>query len=188
MKTKTLLIAAMLSAMAAQPVLADGGKHHHKRDRHDRYGDYGRVTHVEPIYRVVRVPVSHEECGYEEVTRYRHSGAEASRSYTPLILGGILGGVVGNRLGKGHGRDALTVAGTVLGASVGHDVSRNNSHAAEPYRTTEHRCNTVTHYEEREEMDGYRVTYRYNGRRYTTIMPYDPGRRVRLDVDVRPSY
>lgn len=187
MKTKTLIVAAMMGALATAPAMADGGKHY-KRDKNDRYGDYGRVEHVEPVYRIVKVPVSHEECGYEEVTRYQHTRHEASRSYTPMILGGILGGVVGNRFGKGGGKDALTIAGTVLGASVGNDVSHNNARAAEPYRTTEHRCNTVTRYEEREEMDGYRVTYRYNGRRYTTMMPYDPGKRVPVTVDVRPAY
>ncbi|HYM35429.1 MAG TPA: hypothetical protein VET48_08540, partial [Steroidobacteraceae bacterium] len=41
-------------------------------------------------------------------------------------------------------------------------------------------------YEER--VDGYRVTYVYHGREYTTRMPYDPGRHIRVNVDVSPEF
>jgi uncharacterized protein YcfJ len=40
-------------------------------------------------------------------------------------------------------------------------------------------------YEER--IDGYRVTYEYNGREYTTRMPYDPGSKIRVRVAVAPA-
>jgi uncharacterized protein YcfJ len=36
-------------------------------------------------------------------------------------------------------------------------------------------------------IDGYRVTYVYQGREYSTRMPYDPGDRVRIRVDVIPA-
>ena len=35
-----------------------------------------------------------------------------------------------------------------------------------------------------ERIDGYRVTYVYNGRRQVTEMPYRPGDRIRVRVDV----
>jgi uncharacterized protein YcfJ len=38
-----------------------------------------------------------------------------------------------------------------------------------------------------ERIDGYRVTYEYNGRRQMTTLPYDPGDRIRVRVDVRPE-
>ena len=38
-----------------------------------------------------------------------------------------------------------------------------------------------------ERVEGYRVAYEYNGRRYETRMPYDPGERVRVRVDVFPD-
>ena len=41
------------------------------------------------------------------------------------------------------------------------------------------------HQEER--IDGYRVVYRYNGQKYATELPYDPGREIRVRVDVRPA-
>ena len=38
-----------------------------------------------------------------------------------------------------------------------------------------------------ERIDGYRVSYEYNGRQFTTRLPYDPGRKIRVRVDVRPE-
>ena len=38
----------------------------------------------------------------------------------------------------------------------------------------------------REVPVGYEVRYRYGGREFVTQMPFDPGRRVRVAVDIRP--
>ena len=38
-----------------------------------------------------------------------------------------------------------------------------------------------------ERVDGYDVTYEYAGREYVTRMPYDPGERIRIRVDVTPT-
>jgi hypothetical protein len=34
----------------------------------------------------------------------------------------------------------------------------------------------------------YLVTYRYDGREYTTVMPNDPGRNIRVRVAIAPDY
>ena len=49
------------------------------------------------------------------------------------------------------------------------------------------RCTTSDIVREEERIDGYNVTYRYNGQKYRTRMPYDPGDRLRIRVDVRPA-
>jgi hypothetical protein len=36
-------------------------------------------------------------------------------------------------------------------------------------------------------VTGYRVTYEYAGRSYTSVLPYDPGRRLAVRVDVEPA-
>ena len=46
-------------------------------------------------------------------------------------------------------------------------------------RTVQH-CRTVASY--RDEIRGYDVVYRYNGRDVHIRLPYDPGPTVRLDV------
>ena len=34
--------------------------------------------------------------------------------------------------------------------------------------------------------DGYEVTYRYKGERYKIEMPYDPGKRIKVRIQVSP--
>ena len=49
------------------------------------------------------------------------------------------------------------------------------------------RC--ATHYvtEERRDLEGYLVTYRYAGRQYTTRTHQHPGKRIRVRVEVTPA-
>jgi uncharacterized protein YcfJ len=49
------------------------------------------------------------------------------------------------------------------------------------------RCETRYHDEWQERVDGYRVTYLYHGHRQVTEMPYRPGDRIRVRVDVSPA-
>jgi uncharacterized protein YcfJ len=47
------------------------------------------------------------------------------------------------------------------------------------------RCRTVDN--ARMQLQGYEVHYLYDGREYVTRLPYDPGSRVRVNVDVKPE-
>ena len=49
------------------------------------------------------------------------------------------------------------------------------------------RCETRYRDSWEERTDGYRVTYVYNGRRQVTELPYRPGDRIRVRVDVSPA-
>jgi len=93
--------------------------------------------------------------------------------------------VLGSQFGHGRGRDAATVAGALIGSRVGYDSARDRYSRVEE-RVVE-RCNVryETEYEER--IEGYRVTYEYNGREYTTRLPYDPGKRIKVRVAVAPA-
>ena len=48
------------------------------------------------------------------------------------------------------------------------------------------RCHTVSHNRVAEDVDGYRVTYRYNGETFIKIMDTHPGNRVPISVSVIP--
>ena len=160
--------------------------HGHDRDRDDwrdadrgRYGDYARVLAARPVIETVTVARPERRC-WEETVSYRGERGSA----TPAIVGGILGGVVGNRFGDGRGKDAMTVAGALLGASVGHDLGRREHDA---YPVTTERCRTEHSSYREERVVGYDVSYRYQGRLYTTRLPYDPGDRLRVRVRVEPD-
>ncbi|MBT8444259.1 MAG: glycine zipper 2TM domain-containing protein [Gammaproteobacteria bacterium] len=173
---------------------ATGSADNRRNDSSAHY-DYARVTHVQPITRIVQVSTPHEVCWNERVRTVSDNGGRGrgrgrDREFAPTVLGGIIGGVVGNQFGSGRGNTAMTVAGALLGASIGRDASARNHHSyRRPARvsySTERRCEVeqVTHQEER--IDGYRVSYRFRGRDYVTRMNTDPGDRIRVRVEVDP--
>ena len=49
------------------------------------------------------------------------------------------------------------------------------------------RCEVNYVTEQRRELEGYRVTYRYGGRNYTTRTRTHPGTRIRVQVEVTPA-
>ena len=144
------------------------------------------MTRVEPIVRQVRVETPRRECWDE--TRYVESRPHISDPAVGgrTLLGGIIGGVIGHQFGSGRGQDAATVAGAVIGAGVGYD-SAARRYGSSTREEVVQRCDVRYEHEYEERIDGYRVTYEYNGREYTTRMPYDPGERIRVRVAVAPA-
>jgi len=156
----------------------------HKHKKHERKHFTGtvKVTQVVPIYRTVRIAEPREEC-YEKEVYYRNNGYVSA---TPMIAGGVIGGILGNQFGRGNGKTVMTVAGTVLGGSIGRDIGHNNQTYTQHGPQTETHCEIINDYREEEQIDGYRVTYRYHGKKFNTTLPYHPGKRVKLDVSIRP--
>jgi uncharacterized protein YcfJ len=176
---KSILMTAICAGLALAPAAQAG----HGYDNGGDFYDYAQVVRAEPIVNRIRVSEPREEC-WEERAPVRDSGYHSA---TPMILGGIIGGVVGSTMGKGRGRDAAIVAGTVLGGSVGRDVGRQSASGG-TYRTSSQEvCRMVDDYREEERIEGYDVTYRYQGQEYFTRLPYDPGGRMRVRVDVTPA-
>jgi uncharacterized protein YcfJ len=196
-KVVTGLVSAGL-LLGGQAAFADQGKWKGQPygGRYSSDYDYARVIDVDPIVRHVRVTTPKRECWTE--TRYEQVEVPGPGGYTAnrptagsMILGGIIGAAIGNQIGRGDGRRAATVAGAVIGSAIGHDAAeRRNSRypvvtESRPYDTERCEVRYDETYEDR--VDGYRVTYEYNGRRQTTTLPYDPGDRIRVRVDVRPE-
>jgi uncharacterized protein YcfJ len=101
-----------------------------------------------------------------------------------------VGGVIGHQFGSGRGNDAATVAGSIIGAAIGNDSAKRRyggSYSSTEYARPVERCETRMTSREEERIDGYRVVYKYHGQKYETRMPYDPGREIRVRVDIRPA-
>ncbi len=157
-------------------------------DRDDRYGDYeyAQVVHVEALRRRVRVSEPVRECWEEE--SYTSDGPLSSNHIGSTLLGGLIGGVLGNQVGDGRGRQVARAAGAIIGGAIGHNVSRDRQRQqGGDQRYYQERCDIRYRDSYEERVDGYEVTYEYAGRRYTTRMPYDPGERIRIRVDVTPT-
>jgi uncharacterized protein YcfJ len=202
MLTKAIpALAAAGLLLGGQAAFADHGRwqdeDYRNRDRTEY--DYARVVDVAPIFRNIRVSTPRRECWnetrYEEV-RYSEGSREPHRAAGSMILGGLIGAAIGNQIGHGDGRRAATVAGAVIGTAVGHDAAANRQdryggYGRRDYRESRpydvERCDVRYDDEYERRIDGYRVTYVYNGRTHRTRMPYDPGDRIRVRVDVLPE-
>lgn len=148
---------------------------------HDRFEDYARVLEVDPQYERVNVP--RKEC-YSEYEPAVHRGSGGKTLAGPII-GGVAGGLLGSQVGKGNGKVAAAAVGAAVGAIVGDRLSDRGRGSYDYGEREVRRCRTVDHWETR--LSGYRVVYEYAGRTHTTILPYDPGRRLAVNVAVEPA-
>jgi uncharacterized protein YcfJ len=146
--------------------------------------DYAKVISVDPIINYVNVSTPVREC-WEEMEYYTVDHNRHNRRAGTLV-GAVIGGVIGHQVGSGRGNDAATLAGTLIGAAIGNDAA-SDRHGVETRSRPVQRCETRYRQHQEERIDGYRVLYRYHGQKYLTEMPYDPGKRLRVRVDIRPA-
>jgi uncharacterized protein YcfJ len=146
------------------------------------FDDYARVTDVDPQYERVNVP--RKDCYTEyEPQSYRRP---EHRSLVGPLIGGVAGGLLGAQVGRGSGRVAASAAGAAVGAIVGDRLGNRDQGGAVEYTEREvRRCRLVDNWETR--ISGYHVVYEYAGRTYSTVLPYDPGSRLAVRVDVEPA-
>ena len=184
MLAKKFLAVAVLGYLGvASAALADHGHSGGSHGRGHAYGHYrsapavvsARVVNVEPMVRYVTVDRPREQC-WNEVVRetvpsLRVAGATAA--------GTVIGGAIGHQFGSGNDRDALTVIGAVAGGAIAHQraVARNG------YETRDvsvQRCEVVNDRVTEQVVDGYLVTYRLEGQRYTMRTDRHPGEWVQI--------
>ncbi len=176
----------------------DDDRYEDRRDRWEprgqqsRRGDgveYADVVSTAPIYRSVRIEEPRRECWDERVVREeRRGGYYENNGAGGAIVGAVIGGVLGHQMGHGNSRRAATAIGAVIGAGVGQKVSQQGAQPPEVIERVgyEEVCKTVVDHRVEQRIESYDVTYRYGGRTYTTNLPYDPGKRIPVDVNVRP--
>jgi uncharacterized protein YcfJ len=190
MKRKTWIASTMFAALTSLVLVvntANASGNGHTYAYNKAVYDYGRVLSAEPIVRYVTVTTPVKEC-WEDVEYH------TTRQYRPskvgkTLFGALLGGVIGHQIGSGSGNDAATVAGTLIGAAVANESTRHEpAYDTTRYGTPVRRCETTYQSRDEERVDGYEVIYAYNGRKYATTTPYDPGDRIRIRVDVRPAH
>lgn len=160
---KTRIAAPLLIAAFAAPAFAVD------------YTDEAEVIATVPIYQTVNEP--RQQCWMEPVTTYE----QPQRSGGGAIIGAITGGLVGSTVGRGNGRVGAAAVGAAVGAVVGDRIDNQGNYAVPVTRDVQ-RCQTVNNV--RQVISGYQVTYRYNGRDTTVILPQDPGPRVRIGVGI----
>jgi uncharacterized protein YcfJ len=169
----------LIATLAAPAALAAHG------DERFASTTYADVVSSRPIYREVEITTPREECWQEPVTRRednKHWGVTAQ-----TVTGGVIGGVIANQAVNGSKRDAATALGALIGASIGANRAARQQAEAKEYVTYERRCRTVQEHRTEQRIEGYDVSYRYGGQIYHTRLPYDPGKRLRVQVSVTPE-
>lgn len=163
----------LLTALQLAPAHAGGPRHG------PAFQDTARVIASTPVYERINEP--RRECWSEQVGYESFGGRD--RHYGGAIIGGLVGGLLGNQIGQGSGRHVSTAIGAATGAIVGDNLGGGNrAHAGSTRPIFEERCRSVENWSQR--LSGYEVTYRFQGRDFTAFMPHDPGRHVRVNVNV----
>ena len=181
MWVKTITTVAVFT-LGATSAFAHGNGNHGNRGYGYRGATdvvYARAVDVEPMVRYVTVSRPRQEC-WDEVVRQSASPYGVAG---PTIAGGIVGAAIGRQFGSGNDRDMLTLLGAAAGSAVAHERAVWNQGTRD---VAVQRCQTVNERVTEEVVDGYLVTYQYQGRRYTMQTATPPGERVALAVDVRP--
>jgi len=143
------------------------------------YAEVAAVKSTTPIYQQVNRP--RQECWTEEVT----ATVPSEHDYGGTILGGITGAILGAQIGKGGGRDAAIAIGAATGAVVGDQAGNKDTPDTVSKTRSERHCRYLDNWTQ--EISGYRVVYRFDGRDYKVELPYDPGPGVQLSVTIRPT-
>jgi uncharacterized protein YcfJ len=164
---------------------ANASDYAYSKSRNSAVYDYARVLSVTPAIRYVTVTTPVKEC-WEDVERYSVRNHEPGRAGKALF-GAIVGGVIGHQIGSGSGNDVATIAGSLIGASVAGNSHRGRGYSTSEYSRPVRRCETNYQSHQEERIDGYDVIYTYHGRKYATRTPFDPGKKLKIRVDVRPA-
>lgn len=176
--TKPLIVSlAMALAVSSGAVLADPDGGYRGYSSYS-FSDRAKVVATVPAYERVNEP--RREC-YTEYRTYEEQSYRNGNNTAGAIVGAVAGGLLGSTVGKGNGKVAAAAVGAATGAVIGDRWNdRDGTYTTtrtEPVET----CRMVDNF--RDQVVGYDVTYRYNGRDYTTRLPYDPGEWLSLNVN-----
>ena len=168
---RQLAVAILALAASSLPVVALAAPGIAASD--DVLVQWAPVVRTVPIYVRISEPV--QQCRIERVTTNEY----VDRNGVPIgdVASGITGGTLGGDAGSANARGAAAIDRIADRARAGIAVA--------PVTRDVERCERVDR--GRDIIDGYDVTYVYQGRESTTRLPYDPGDRVRIRVDVAPA-
>jgi uncharacterized protein YcfJ len=168
---------------------------------------YGWQEISEPVLQCVEmVGPGTSMAWHDEHRRYHHDRYGRDERHHPGsaaagLVGGLIGGIIGHQFGRGNGKTALTFAGAALGASIAQDHNRRRAEeyayrydAHDRYRPVEpysyvrsgRRCTESQHTRRVRGVNGYDVSYRYQGATFHKWLNEHPGDRIRVHVAVEP--
>ncbi|TVZ37804.1 uncharacterized protein YcfJ [Alteromonadaceae bacterium 2753L.S.0a.02] len=194
MKRLSIYILSLVTLIAPMSWAGNhAGNHpgnHHNAGRQNTIA-FARVTSATPIYRIVETRTPVQNCWTERVREerpvYHQSRQNYQQAAAGTLVGGLVGSAIGHAIGQSNGHERTgTVIGAVVGASIGNNVGRHSTgYTQVGYRDVE-RCEVQQRVHKDRVLEGYDVTYRYQGRTYHTRTRNHPGNRIKVALSVRP--
>jgi len=151
------------------------------------YEAYATVESVTPTREIINEPYQTCSTEYQQTTVPVAPPPYQDHSVAGAVVGGIAGGLIGSLFGHGNGKVAMAAVGAGAGAIAGDRIGSQPGNSGPAYSTTTtpvQRCQQVDHYDVR---TMYTVVYQFNGQRYSTKLPYNPGSQLRVNVSVVPQ-
>jgi uncharacterized protein YcfJ len=139
---------------------------------------FATVVSVAPVNETVSRPSQRCWTEYQQV-----QSAAPEHNYGGAIAGGIAGGLLGSLMGEGNGKVAAAAVAAGVGAIAGDRLSNRDTGQTQTSSIPIQRCEPVAGSETR---TAYQVTYEYDGQRFMTRLPYNPGNQLRVNVSVTP--
>lgn len=138
-----------------------------------------KVVKVAEHYSEITRFIPEEKC-YKVAVNDRRGDTS---SHTPELVGAVLGGAIGNEI---NNSDISKIAGALLGASIASDLEKQNAKSKGGSARTEVRCEIVEREVTSTELDGYRVTFEYDGQLYSSIVNSKPGPKMDVNLYIIP--
>jgi uncharacterized protein YcfJ len=142
---------------------------------------FANVESVTPLTETLNRPTQDCWTEYQQITQ--PAPAQREHGLLGALIGGVAGGLLGSRIGEGSGKVAAGAVGAGVGAIVGERLGSQQSGTSLTTMPVQ-RCQQVDHYET--VITGYTVIYEYNGQRFSTRLPYNPGSQLGVNVSVTP--
>ncbi|MFQ3192676.1 MAG: hypothetical protein ACI936_003828 [Paraglaciecola sp.] len=168
-----LIITSALLFLATSPLVQ--AQHDRNYDKHNEFK--AKVINSTPIYKYVAVNQPQTYCE-PVVLRKTH---RRSHDKNTALIGVILGGVIGHAASDNKHKGLGAILGAEIASSLVHNIGyRHNKHSRDIY--VKHQNCVVKHFKGNKirVLDGYKVTYRSQGRIYRTFRQNKPQKYIRI--------
>ncbi|PKG97139.1 glycine zipper 2TM domain-containing protein [Paraglaciecola sp. MB-3u-78] len=180
---KLLITSALLFLAFPTLVQAKHDPSYQNNHQHSRGAFKAKVINATPVYKylTVRQPQAYCEPAVIHST-HRHSHDNRSHNKSAAIIGGVLGGVIGHAASDNNHKGLGTIVGAVIGSSLGHNIGyANNNHTRNVQIKQQNCVVTSSKTKKIRVLDGYRVTYRSQGKIYRNFRQDKPQKYMRID-------
>ena len=189
-----LLITSALLFLAISPLVQ--AKHDRKYQNNHEYsrGEFkAKVIDFTPVYKYVTLNQPKTYCEPSVIHSIHRQSHDSRRHYkNSAIVGGFLGGVIGHTASDKNHKGLGTILGAVIGSSLVHNIGyANNNHTLNNHTHNIHNIHNIQHkrhscmvtpnkINKTRVLEGYRITYRTQGKIYLTFRQEKPKKYIRI--------